>query len=68
MGADLANVDKLEFEAEMADLEDQSKIVAKAIAELVQIGLIKAKNAIMGILKQAIRAALSTANLGFLVP
>jgi hypothetical protein len=57
-----------DFQAEMADLEDQARIIAKGIAELVQIGLIKARNAIVDILKQAVRTALGTANLGFLVP
>jgi len=57
-----------EFQAEMAGIEKQSKIVAKAVAQLIQIGQIKAKDAIFGILKKAAKTTLQTQGLGFLVP
>ena len=56
------------FTEKMAGIEKQARIIAKAVAELVQISLIKAKNAILDILKGAARTALQTSSLGFLIP
>lgn len=55
-----------EFKAEMKNIDDQARIIAKAIAELIAITIQKAFDTINNTLRDAVRQALNAAGIGFL--